>query len=166
MKTSITFIAIMTISLFAFSCAKEQVKQPEKVGVDTAFISTSNDQLSRYPVSGFAYKSSKIPTQEWDKWAKVAEPVVRRILDKVPDGYVMEIRGHTDSSGPEMAEDSKPGNEAISTNRAKAVYDALIRAGVSKSKLTYRGVASTEMIPGVNPRSGAQRRVTFVIVPK
>jgi outer membrane protein OmpA-like peptidoglycan-associated protein len=166
MKKIIAVIAIIMASFLITSCAKEQVKEPVKVGVDDTFIPASNTQLSKYPVAGFAYKSSKVPPQEWDRWAKVAAPVVKEIITKLPDGYVLEVRGHADARGPESAEDKKPGNMKISTDRAKAVYDSLGKAGISSPKITYKGVGSSEQLTGADPKGAEQRRVTFVIVPK
>ncbi len=166
MKKVLTAITIIIATIFIVSCAKEQVKEPEKVGVDSNLVSVSNEQLAKYPVTGFGYKSSKVPAQEWDKWAKVAAPVVKGILDKLPDGYALEIRGHADGRGPESAEGNKPGNTKISTDRAKAVYDSLGKAGITSSKLTYRGVGSSETLSGADPNSADQRRVTFQVVPK
>jgi outer membrane protein OmpA-like peptidoglycan-associated protein len=157
-KITALFTLIIAIFLIT-SCAKEQVKEPAKVGVDDTFVPASNTQLSKYPVAGFAYKSSKVPPQEWDRWAKIAAPVVKEILNKLPDG-------HADASGPETAEGDKPGNMKISADRAKAVYDSLGKSGISSSKITYRGVGSSEPLSRADPNSGEQRRVTFVIVPK
>ena len=165
MKKLFTAITIIIEALFIVSCAK-QVKDPEKVGVDTNIVQVSNEQLAKYPVTGFGYKSSKVPPQSWDRWAKVAAPVVKGILDKLPDGYALEIRGHADGRGPETAEGAKPGNMKISTDRAKAVYDSLGKAGITSPKLTYRGVGSSETLSGVDPKSAEQRRVTFQVVPK
>lgn len=165
MKKLFTAITIIIAALFIVSCAK-QVKDPEKVGVDTNIVQVSNEQLAKYPVTGFGYKSSKVPPQSWDRWAKVAAPVVKGILDKLPDGYALEIRGHADGRGPETAEGAKPGNMKISTDRAKAVYDSLGKAGITSPKLTYRGVGSSETLSGVDSRSAEQRRVTFQVVPK
>ncbi|HNW29949.1 MAG TPA: OmpA family protein [Spirochaetota bacterium] len=166
MKKLVTAITIIIAAIFIVSCAKEQVKEPEKVGVDTNIVQVSNEQLAKYPVTGFAYKSSKVPPQSWDKWAKVAAPVVKGILDKLPEGYALEIRGHTDGRGPETAEGAKPGNMKISTDRAKAVYDSLGKAGITSPKLTYRGVGSSEPLSGADPKGAEQRRVTFQVVPK
>lgn len=166
MRKIFTAITLLTAVLFIASCAQEQVKEPEKVGVDTGIISVSNEQLAKYPVTGFGYKSSKVPAQEWDNWAKAAAPVVKDIIDKLPEGYALEVRGHTDSRGPETAEGDKPGNMKISTDRAKAVYDALGKAGITSPKLTYRGVGSSEPLQGVDPKSPDQRRVTFQVVSK
>ena len=162
-KTAVLAAFILITSPVLFSCATEVAKAPE-VTKGTFSLSASNSQLARYPMSGFAYKKWDMPTQQWDWWAKNAEPIVRGIINKMPDGYVLEVRGHADSRGPENPEGSKPGNIYISTERAKTVYDALERAGVKSSKMTVRGVGSSEPIPGIDPKSGPQRRVTFSIV--
>jgi outer membrane protein OmpA-like peptidoglycan-associated protein len=163
----LTIVITIIIGFFLIiSCAKEQVKEPEKVGVDAGFLSASNTQLAKYPVEGFAYKSSKVPPQSWDKWAKVAAPAVKEIVSKIPDGYVLEVRGHADARGPETAEGSKPGNMKISTDRAKAIYDSLAKAGISSSKITYKGVGSSDIMNGADSKAAEQRRVTFGIVAK
>lgn len=166
MKKALIAMTLIISSIFIVSCAKQQVKGPDTVGADSAMVSTSNEQLAKYPVTGFGYKSSKVPPQSWNNWAKVAAPVVKGIIDKLPDGYALEVRGHTDGRGPESPEGNKPGNMKISTDRAKAVYDSLGRAGIKSPKLTYRGVGSSEPLAGADPKGAEQRRVTFQVVPK
>lgn len=157
-------ILVITTALF-INCSK-QVKDTPEVGGENPFVSASNTQLSKYPVAGFAYKSSKVPPQEWDRWAKVAAPAVKEIVEKLPDGYMLELRGHTDARGPEQAENTKPGNSKISADRAKAVYDSLGKAGIKSDKITYRGVGSAEPLKDIDAQDARQRRVTFLIVPK
>ena len=163
----LTVVITIIIGMFLItSCAKEQVKETEKVGVDMGAISASNAQLAKYPVTGFAYKSSKVPAQEWDKWAKVAAPVIKEIVNNLPEGYVLEVRGHADARGPETAEGNKPGNMKISTDRAKAVYDSLGKAGISSPKMVYKGAGSSETMSSADATAAEQRRVTFGIVQK
>ncbi len=166
MKKMFVAITIIITTIFIVSCAKDQVKAPDKVGADSSIVSASNAQLAKYPVTGFAYKSSEVPPQQWDRWAKIAAPVVKGILDKLPDGYALEVRGHTDGRGPETSEGNKPGNMKISTDRAKAVYNSLGKAGIKSSNLNYRGVGSSEPLPGYDSTAAQQRRVTFQVVPK
>ena len=166
MKKIVAVITIIIASFFITSCAKEQVKQPDTVGAASAFVSASNDQLAKFPVSGFGYKSSTVPAQSWDKWAKVAAPVIKGIVDKLPEGYVLEVRGHTDGRGPEDPEGDKPGNLKISKDRANAVVNSLAKQGISSTKITARGVGSSETLAGTDANSAGQRRVTFVVVPK
>ncbi len=166
MKKVLTAITIIIAAFFIVSCAKEQVKDTANVGASSALVNASNEQLAKYPVTGFGYKSSQLPPQQWGTWAKVAAPAVKGIIDNLPDGYVLEVRGHTDGRGPESAEGNKPGNMKISTDRAKAVYNSLGSAGIKSSKLTYRGVGSSEPLAGYDLSAPQQRRVTFKVVPK
>ncbi|NJO91598.1 MAG: OmpA family protein [Chloroflexia bacterium] len=45
----------------------------------------------------------------------------------------IEIQGHTDNQGTEAY------NLKLSTNRAKSVYDYLLKSGIKKEKLSYKG---------------------------
>jgi len=146
----------------------KQVKDPNvQAGFDaSAWVSASNKQLLKVPVKGFAYKSSKVPSQRWDRWAKSAAPVVKGIINKLPSGYVLQITGHTDARGPEQPEGNKPGNIKISENRAKSVFQALKKNGITSPEMVYKGVGSSDPIDGVNERSASQRRVTFLVVPE
>jgi outer membrane protein OmpA-like peptidoglycan-associated protein len=148
--------------IFAFGCASAPAPEPKKdVGID---LSSQNKQLSDYSIGGFAYKSSKLDTAKWDVWATKASPVVKEIISKLPEGYILQVTGHTDGSGPEEATGEKPGNIKISTDRAKTVYDALKRANINTSKITYKGIGSDELLNEFDPKAAQQRRVTFKIV--
>ena len=167
MKKIFAVISIFVAILFIVSCEKEQVKEPVKVAVDnTAFVGASNDQLAKFPVTGFGYKSSTIPSQSWDKWAQLAAPVIKDIVDKLPEGYALEVRGHTDARGPEDPEGDKPGNLKISKDRADGVIESLKKQGISSDKIVSKGVGSAEPLAGADPKSADQRRVTFSIVAK
>lgn len=151
-------------AMVVVACSSTEVQQP--VGdPNIAVVNAQNQQLEKIPVTGFAYKSAAVPKQDWDKWATMAAPVVKEILNKLPEGYVLQITGHTDGSGPEEPVGNKPGNIKISTERAKAVYNSLKAKGIDSPKMTYKGVGSSELLPGVDPRDAANRRVTFKVVP-
>jgi len=160
----------MLISVFlAFTaCGGKQAKDTPNVGsMDWgAWVKASNKQLEKVPVKGFAYKSSSVPAQKWDKWARTAAPVVKGIIDKLPKGYVFQVTGHTDARGPEEPEGNKPGNIKISQDRANSVRAALKRQGINSPKLTAKGVGSAQPLEGVSTRSATQRRVSFVVVPE
>ena len=155
-------------SAFTFSCSSSKKKVepvPETKPVDhSAWVNATNSQLIKIPVEGFAYKVTTVPRQKWERWAELAAPAIKKILDEMPDGYVLEIKGHTDARGPEEPTGDKPGNNKISTDRARSVYNSLKKRGISSSKATYRGVGSSELKPGIDPKSPAQRRVTFAVV--
>lgn len=162
-KMSIVLTVILAMVMVA--CSSTEVQQP--VGdPNIAVVNAQNQQLEKIPVTGFAYKSAAVPKQDWDKWATMAAPVVKEILNKLPEGYVLQVTGHTDGSGPEEPVGNKPGNIKISTERAKAVYNSLKAKGIDSPNMTYKGVGSSELLPGVDPRDAANRRVTFKVVPK
>ena len=165
MKKFFMLFFVLIITSFILACGDRQIKTGAPVS-SNVLVNQLNGQLAKYPMGGFGYKSSKLPPQKWSQWAKQAAPVVKKILNQVPDGHVLQVRGHADASGPEDPEPGKPGNIALSKNRAKTVYNALKAQGITSNKLTYDGVGSAEPMEGVDPRSSRQRRVTFVIVEK
>ena len=72
----------------------------------------------------------------------------------------MEIEGHTDNTG------STSHNLELSTNRAKSVYDFLIKAGIPKERLQYKGYGSTKPKVDNSTEEGKQlnRRIEFRIL--
>lgn len=80
-------------------------------------------------------------------------------LQKSP-GMKIKIIGHTDNVG------SDDDNLLLSESRAKAVYDALLTKGVSKSRLFYDGKGETDPIDTNDTPEGRQnnRRTEFVIL--
>lgn len=71
----------------------------------------------------------------------------------------IKITGHTDNVG------SDKDNQILSENRAKAVYEALIDAGVSKDRITYEGKGENQPIESNETEAGRKRnrRTEFVI---
>jgi outer membrane protein OmpA-like peptidoglycan-associated protein len=162
MKKIVMAVFLLVFASALISCGGKQVK----TGSTDGLVGPLNKQLQRATFSGFGYKSTKPPAQKWDKWAASAAPLVRKVLKKVPEGYVLQVTGHTDASGPEEPEGNKPGNIKISDGRAKAVYNSLRRQGLKSSKLTYKGVGSSEVDSNYDDRSSRQRRVTFIVIEK
>lgn len=72
----------------------------------------------------------------------------------------IEISGHTDSQGTDTY------NVTLSNNRASAVVDYLIKAGIDKSRLEFRGAGEAEPIDTNETKEGRQnnRRVEFKVL--
>ena len=72
----------------------------------------------------------------------------------------VEIQGHTDNTG------SKTHNKSLSVNRAKSVYNYLIKGNISKLSLEYKGYAATLAIANNNTEKGRakNRRTAFKII--
>jgi outer membrane protein OmpA-like peptidoglycan-associated protein len=72
----------------------------------------------------------------------------------------IEISGHTDNTGNPVV------NARLSTERAKAVIDYLVRKGIDSSRLTYQGFGSDQPIADNATAAGRakNRRVEFKIL--
>jgi len=74
----------------------------------------------------------------------------------------IEISGHTDNVGNDMA------NQTLSENRAKSVYQFLVNHGIAADRLVYKGYGKTQPIaPNTTEDNRAQnRRTEFKIIAK
>lgn len=83
---------------------------------------------------------------------------LKDLLEENP-GLKIRINGHTDNVG------SEEDNLALSENRAKAVYDYLIRQGISEERLQYRGYGESKPIATNGTAEGRRenRRTEFEI---
>jgi len=71
----------------------------------------------------------------------------------------VEIGGHTDNSGTEAA------NITLSQNRAKAVYDWLVKKGIAAGRLSYKGYGSSVSVqPNTSEEGKRKNRRTEIKV--
>ncbi|GGG97720.1 hypothetical protein GCM10007415_36460 [Parapedobacter pyrenivorans] len=72
----------------------------------------------------------------------------------------VEIGGHTDNTGREAH------NQILSENRAKAVHDYLLHAGIAAARLTYKGYGPSQPLATNETDEGRQlnRRTDFKII--
>jgi outer membrane protein OmpA-like peptidoglycan-associated protein/Tol biopolymer transport system component len=80
-------------------------------------------------------------------------------LIKSHPNIVIEIQGHTDDVGDVKA------NQKLSENRAKAVYDFLIKNGIESKQLTFKGYGESKPKFDNTTQEGRQlnRRTEFII---
>lgn len=110
------------------------------------------DALLRARTIRFEESSSTIdrPSQELlDEVAAALRPCL---------GSIIAITGHTDTSG------TKPGNLALSSERAQAVRQALMARGIPADGLRARGVGSSQPVEGLAPTDPANRRIEFSVI--
>ena len=98
-KTLSAIITILFLSTALISCASKQVSEEDNL--ENTWITNNNEQLSQHPMMGFGYKSSRISKRKWKNWINDSIPIVRSILKDLPKGYVLQVTGHCDASGPE-----------------------------------------------------------------
>ncbi len=79
---------------------------------------------------------------------------------KKNENLSIEIAGHTDNEG------SVALNNTLSTNRAKEVYNYLIKNGISSSRLTFKGYGQSQPIASNNTVKGKakNRRTEFKVI--
>jgi outer membrane protein OmpA-like peptidoglycan-associated protein len=76
-------------------------------------------------------------------------------------GLSIEIEGHTDNTGSEIY------NQTLSENRAKAVYDYLILAGIDSNRLSWKGFGFSQPVASNDTEEGKrQNRRTEVKILK
>ena len=86
---------------------------------------------------------------------------LKTMMDQNPTMQI-EIQGHTDSDGQEES------NQILSENRAKAVYDEILKAGVQLNRLKFKGFGEIKPVANNDTPANKQlnRRVEFLIVEK
>ena len=101
----------------------------------------------------FEYDSYKLKNESFPELNKL-----RRFITK--NNLSIEIQGHTDNQGTTAY------NQKLSTNRAKTVYEYLIKAGIKKENLEYKGYSFTEPIAPNDTDEGRakNRRTQFKIL--
>lgn len=102
----------------------------------------------------FAYNSYELEN--------VSRVELNRLVDFMNSnpGVELEISGHTDNTGSEEY------NQILSANRAKAVFDYLIKEGVKSERLSFKGMAEKYPIDTNETPEGRanNRRTEFKIV--
>jgi hypothetical protein len=82
---------------------------------------------------------------------------IKGMLDADPS-LTVKIVGHTDSQGGEAA------NRTLSSNRARAVYNALVNMGISASRMSSEGMGESSPIADNSTAAGrAQNRRTELV---
>ena len=89
-------------------------------------------------------------------------PLIRRVahlLDRLPEGAVVDVCGHTDDTGDAAV------NLTLSQVRAESVREALIDAGANPARLRVRGYGSQRPVAGNDRPHGRSmnRRIEFVL---
>ncbi|MCB1139909.1 MAG: OmpA family protein [Leptospiraceae bacterium] len=114
------------------------------------------------PNSGRGYGNMQfVPDAQLDQWIQQNRSKIEEIAGYLPEGFVIEVVGHTDRTGPLYAGLGSPGNQWLSRERARRVYQRMIQAGMDASLLTFRGVADEQLLQNVEEDDPSHRRVTL-----
>ena len=161
-------LAVVAMASLAFAACSSGGKSERGGEAGTGGVAVANRALQAVSYSprnkGYGYKSTAVGG-DFPTWSSAAKPQITQALSQVGDDYVIQVTGHTCAIGPRTAPgDGRRGNMYYSEQRAKAVRDGLVNAGVPANKLVVKGVADTQLLPGVDPKDQKQRRVTFQVV--
>lgn len=93
---------------------------------------------------------------------KESMPELNKLLSYLKSSSTVriEVSGHTDNTGDVKA------NLLLSENRAKAVFDYLVKSGIPATRLTYKGFGDTKPVADNSTEEGksSNRRTEFTIL--
>jgi outer membrane protein OmpA-like peptidoglycan-associated protein len=166
----IALVLACALGVFALaSCESQQVKKDmveKSAPVDQAALEAANKKLAALDFAGFNYKDSSVSSAAFKTWSAKNLNTIQAIAASLPPMLVIQVTGHADTKGPELAEGSKPGNVQISSDRAANFRKSLVDNGVPADKLSSKGIGTAETLKGVAGTSAKQRRVSFKVVPR
>lgn len=117
-------------------------------------------------IRGFKYKSSETGMSDVQGNIKAVMTAVLPLIQKLPEGRKVQIIGHADGSGPEDPTGDKPGNIAISRDRAEAVLDYIVTTyKIDRARFEVVAKGSSELKNKSNPKSAENRRVVIQFQP-
>ena len=116
----------------------------------TDLLNILNQSIINFPTNG-----AEIPAA-----GKALLQQAAAAFKQLPAGTVVEIGGHTDSTGDPAA------NVQLSQQRAEAVRAALIQAGVDPSMLVAKGYGSASPVAGNDTLEGRfrNRRIEYKVI--
>jgi OOP family OmpA-OmpF porin len=137
-----------------FRAAKEKTLAALS-GLQPGFTGADLVSALNMSIINFETGSAAISPQSRDLLAKAAAS-----MKQLPAGSVIEVSGHTDSTGDPAA------NLTLSQQRADAVRDTLIGMGVSADMLKASGYGDTQPVASNDTAEGRfqNRRITYTLV--
>jgi outer membrane protein OmpA-like peptidoglycan-associated protein len=124
--------------------------------IGSAFSAESFTNAMNLAVINFATGSATIPADAQDLIAQAAT-----VLKTAPKGTMIEIGGHTDNVGDAAS------NLKLSEDRANAVKQALVSAGVDGAMLAAKGYGDTQPTASNDSEYGRfrNRRIQYSVLP-
>ena len=135
----------------------EAKRKADEEAARQAAVESCRDALNGATISGsirFAFNSSDIKAKILSELGKIAA-----IAKDCPPNVTITVSGHTDNSGTAEA------NQKLSEQRAQAVVDYLVKAGVPSSKLKAAGFGQEKPIADNDTTEGRakNRRIEFSV---
>ena len=152
-KVSAVVVCLFAIGLVmsATSCSK---------GWDA---SSANAQLATLDILFSPNGSTRLVGDQRAKAQTEVPEVVLPLMEEMPEGYVLAVKGHANTVGENTAT-GRARNVQISRARAQAVRNVLANQGVDADKMQIVVMSASDLIPGVPGDSGLNRRTSFLFV--
>ena len=119
----------LTAARNAAKAAEAAAAQAEAKAAAEADAARNANTLSPTSVILYDYSMSKLSSKEKTRLELMAD-----VIKNGPKDRVYRIEGHADQQTGTPA-----GNKRVAENRAKSVYDYLVKCGVNPKQLTYEG---------------------------
>ena len=132
--------------------AEKKIQKPVRVDIYLEPITKGKETV----LNNIFFDTDKYVIKE------ISKPELNKIAKFMQENpeISITINGHTDSQGSEAH------NKELSTKRAKAVYEYLIKTGINQNRLNYQGLGQSEPIASNDTEAGRQenRRIAFEIL--
>lgn len=137
---------------FSFQTAANSQHRPDTIAIALEKLRAGRSMVLKNIY--FDLDSYELDSRSDSELANVEE------LLKEQSGVVVEIEGHTDNTG------AAEYNFQLSRRRALAVYNALLKKGVSPGQLSYKGYGAIKPIESNDSEQGrsANRRIEFRVL--
>ena len=151
-------LIIGAVAYFALSKKEEKapepivIEQPKEEKVEEVVVEKVKEIKDNFNAAQFEKKKYDL-----NEDAKAVLLDLVKLLNENPS-IKLQIEGHTSAEGDEEF------NQKLSANRAKAAVDFLISKGIENSRLSYRGLGSTQLKDVTNPEAQENRRVEFIVI--
>ncbi len=139
---------------------EDPVARKRSLDLGQEVLDRLNGRLAQMSLSDYDPYAVEVKKTQFDELINRIKPVLKEALDQVPEGYVLEVKGHANPN-KQHGEDYWLD---LSNKRARRVYDHLVEQGITADKMAVKGVGSSE--PAQSGWSPKNRRVTFKVIKK
>lgn len=157
------FISAFVLVLACAGCAGKPAPMtaPGVPSSGNPLVDGVNAQLALVTVEEYKL-GAPVSAQERADMIDRAVAVIKAMLPRLPEGYVIQVTGHTDTQGGAQSK----ANLAVSARKAQLVFGELGKKGVAGARLVTKGAGGTMLVAACGEKEPCQRRVTFIVVKK
>ncbi|MDD5066152.1 MAG: hypothetical protein PHF84_03815 [bacterium] len=157
----IPVLLILLISPFFFHCGKKPASV--KAASGNSYEKTIQTRLDGLTYSHYGYKQIRPVKRDRDAWKKEHLEDLKDILSGLKQGYVIELRGHSDSRESRKKEITIS-HEGIGRLRSQFLKRLLLANKLDAGSFQVTSAGADEPVSGISGTDPGNRRVTFHIM--